>query len=456
MRNRIFWLSQLVMALVLLIYAVFSTQIFYAKGMEEKKETLKAELNFFDETLYPLTDAGAQEFSDRISGHRVTWIDGDGNVLGDSQTPGITENHLQRQEVAGALADGFSSAVRQSSVMGKELLYCCRKTSLQNGEILLVRVAVETQSAWAYFADQLPALGWFLVLDFFVCLIFSYLQTQFVLRPVKKVAKEAALNMQVETKYSELRPVVDLLNKRNQEVAQKLEELSDAKERSEKMQRSKNDFIANITHEMNTPLTSIKGYAELLAGGMLTQEQSKQAADILLRQSDRLANLIACVIDYQQIDDDNLPLYDVDASVITREILESLAPDIKRREIALHTDIEEKILLTSRQERMREVVGNLIRNAVRYNKDGGALSVSLQRTEKGARLTVADTGVGIAEENLERIFDRFYTVDTSHNGKGGGFGLGLAVVKKICKVSGWVIRVDSKLDEGATFTVDFM
>lgn len=71
-------------------------------------------------------------------------------------------------------------------------------------------------------------------------------------------------------------------------------------------------------------------------------------------------------------------------------------------------------------------------------------------------MTVADTGVGIAEENLERIFDRFYTVDTSHNGKGGGFGLGLAVVKKICKVSGWVIRVDSKLDEGATFTVDFM
>ena len=81
--------------------------------------------------------------------------------------------------------------------------------------------------------------------------------------------------------------------------------------------------------------------------------------------------------------------------------------------------------------------------------------LSLEKSQKKARLTISDTGIGIAEENLERIFDRFFTVDKSHNGQGGGFGLGLAMVKKICKLSGWEIRVSSKLGEGTTFTVDF-
>ena len=101
------------------------------------------------------------------------------------------------------------------------------------------------------------------------------------------------------------------------------------------------------------------------------------------------------------------------------------------------------------------MVGNLIRNAIRYNRDGGRLTVLLKKTGSVARLTVQDTGVGIAEEDLDRIFDRFFTVDKSHGGTQGGFGLGLAVVKKICYISKWTIGVQSTLGEGTTFTIDF-
>ena len=110
--------------------------------------------------------------------------------------------------------------------------------------------------------------------------------------------------------------------------------------------------------------------------------------------------------------------------------------------------------LNSRQERISAILENLIGNAIRYNQEGGALRISVS----GARspvLVVEDTGIGIAEENLDKIFSRFFTVDNSHSGKGGGFGLGLAVVKKLCTRFDWRITVESKEGEGTKFTVYF-
>ncbi len=452
MRRKILWISQLIIAVVLLIYATFSTQIFYDSSLESAVSVLKAQTQVFDEENYTIDAVGAKSLSERIGGNRVTLIALDGTILGDSEKHS-SDDHSGREEVKEAVRTGEGWAVRNSATLGRDTLYYCKKLALANGEILL-RISTKAPSVWDTFGDILPTLVWFLILDFLVCLLFTFLETEYILSPVKKIAKDAALNLKVDTKYPELKPVVDILNKRNKEVTQKIRELSSEKELVEKAQRSKNDFIANITHEMNTPLTSIRGYSELLASGSLDKEQTAQAAKILLQQSDRLSKLIACIINYNELDNDDLPAYEVDASKLVSEILETLAPDILKRGIALSKEIEEGIVVKSRHERVNEVFGNLIRNAIRYNKDNGELKVSLKRTEKGARFVVADTGIGIAEENLERVFDRFFTVDKSHNGVHGGFGLGLATVKKICKRSGWVIGVDSALDQGTTFTVD--
>lgn len=455
MRKKILWISQLIMAVVLLIYAVLSSQVFYDNLIEGTEKNLKVYMNLFDVGTYTLDEEGAERFSAELSGLRVTFLNIGGDVLADSEKEDLG-NHADREEIRLALSQGEGYSVRRSSSLGENMIYYCRKIDAPDGTDYLVRISALTSSEWRVFKENLPTLVWFLLLDFLICLLFTYIETEYIISPVRKLAKDASLNLKISTKYSELQPIADILNKRNREVAEQFAELSEEKALVERAQRSKNDFIANITHEMNTPLTSIRGYSELLAGGALNEEQAKIAAATLVKQSDRLSKLIACIINYNEIDNDELPSYEVNLSRLAEETLDVLAPDISKRNIALSKEIEPDILVMSRHERLTEVLGNLVRNAVRYNKDGGSLFVSVKRAEDGhPRLTVADTGIGIAEENLERIFDRFFTVDKSHSGKNGGFGLGLAVVKKICRKAGWQLQVKSKLGEGTTFTVDF-
>ncbi len=218
--------------------------------------------------------------------------------------------------------------------------------------------------------------------------------------------------------------------------------------------RSKNEFIANVTHEMNTPLTSIRGFAELMAAGTLSPDRAQAAAKTIIKQSDRLANLVKSIINFSQIDSDELPDETVDLSELVREAASAFEPKLHKRNISFDLEAEEGVKVRSRRERLLEIVNNLISNGIRYNRDGGSLTVTLTGGEEPV-FTVRDTGIGIAEEDKERIFDRFYTVDKSHGGGGGGFGLGLAIVKKLCRRAGWVLSVESKLGEGTAFSVHF-
>ena len=218
--------------------------------------------------------------------------------------------------------------------------------------------------------------------------------------------------------------------------------------------RSKNDFIANVTHEMNTPLTSIRGFAELIAEGGIPPERIQGVAKTIIKQSDRLSNLIRSIINFSAIDSDELPDYEVDLTELVRETISSFEPKLSQKNISLKLDIANGVRVMSRRERLLEIFNNLVSNAIRYNKEGGTLTVTLAGGEHPA-LSVADTGVGIAEEDKDRIFDRFYTVDKSHNGGGGGFGLGLAIVKKLCKRAGWKLSVESELGVGTEFKIEF-
>ena len=218
--------------------------------------------------------------------------------------------------------------------------------------------------------------------------------------------------------------------------------------------RSKNDFIANVTHEMNTPLTSIRGFAELIAEGGIPPERIQGVAKTIIKQSDRLSNLIRSIINFSAIDSDELPDYEVDLTELVRETISSFEPKLSQKNISLKLDIANGVRVMSRRERLLEIFNNLVSNAIRYNKEGGTLTVTLTGGEHPA-LAVADTGVGIAEEDKDRIFDRFYTVDKSHNGGGGGFGLGLAIVKKLCKRAGWKLSVESELGVGTEFKIEF-
>ena len=218
--------------------------------------------------------------------------------------------------------------------------------------------------------------------------------------------------------------------------------------------RTKNDFIANVTHEMNTPLTSIRGFAELIAAGGIPPERIGSVAKTIIKQSDRLANLIRSIINFSAIDSDDLPDYEVDLTEIVRELAVNFEPSLRQKSITFTLDAEEGVKVFSRRERLVEILNNLVSNGIRYNKEGGSLAVRLTGGETPV-LSVSDTGIGLSEEDKTRIFDRFYTVDKSHNGSGGGFGLGLAIVKKLCRRAGWKLSVESELGEGTTFSIWF-
>ena len=218
--------------------------------------------------------------------------------------------------------------------------------------------------------------------------------------------------------------------------------------------RSKNDFIANVTHEMNTPLTSIRGFAELIGAGAIPPEKLAGVADTIIRQSDRLSRLIRSIINFSAIDSDDLPDYEVDLTEIVRELAGNFEPSLRQKGISFALEAEEGVKVLSRRERLVEILNNLISNGIRYNKEGGSLAVRLAGGSSPV-LSVSDTGIGISKENQSRIFDRFYTVDKSHNGGGGGFGLGLATVKKLCRRAGWKLSVESEEGVGTTFTIEF-
>ena len=445
MRLRIWLLSLGIALLGVLIFGIGATQVYYHSSIENSKDYLKVYMNSYT-TDYALTNEGAEALSEKLNGARVTFMDVHGSVIADSETDEIEEDHSDRQEIKDAILNGEGFAVHSSSTLGKNMVYYCK--SFDN---CLVRIAVYTDSDWSIFVSILPQFAMFAGIMIVLCMILAFVATHFILSPVKKLATEAAANSSVTTKYQELESVAEILNERNRNIQRQMGEIRAEKELLERTKASKDEFISNVTHEMNTPLTSIHGYAELLQSGGMTEEQQKVAYTTILAQSERLTNLIACIINYSEIDNDDLPSYEVDFSALAKEILLSLKPEADKRNITIIENIEEKVMVNSRHERLNEVFGNLVRNAIKYNKDGGTITITLNYNG----LIVEDTGIGIAEENLDKVFSRFFTVDKSHSGKNGGFGLGLAVVRKICRKSGWNISVKSKLGEGSKFTIDF-
>lgn len=446
MKWRIWLLSLGIMLASVLIFGFVSTQVYYNSSIEDSKEYLRVYMNEYSD-IYTLDEQGAKDFSEKLNGARVTFMRLDGSVLADSMADDDMENHSDRSEIKDAIFKGEGFAVRGSSTLGKNMVYYCKDF---NGEFL-VRIAIFTDSDWSIFASILPMFAMFAGVMLALCIVLAVVATHFIISPVKKLAQEAVNNDNVSSNYSELQPVAEILNERSRNIKRHMDELQTEKELVEKARISKDEFISNVTHEMNTPLTSIHGYAELLQAGGMNEEQKKSAYKTILSQSERLTNLVACIINYSEIDSDDLPPYEVDFSTLARETLCALKPEADKRDIAIVEKIDDNVVIMSRHERLNEIFGNLVRNAIKYNKDGGSVTVTLNRE----KLVVEDTGIGISEENMSKVFSRFFTVDRSHGGKNGGFGLGLAVAKKICQKSGWKISVKSTLGEGSKFTVEF-
>lgn len=220
-------------------------------------------------------------------------------------------------------------------------------------------------------------------------------------------------------------------------------------------QRTRQEFSANVSHELKTPLQSIMGSAELLEQGMVKTGDIPKFAGLIRREAERLLHLVQDIINLSQLDEGTpMPREQVDMLPVLRETAAGLASAAEEKRVTLEVTGEDCVV-SAVPRLLGEIVFNLMDNAIRYNVPGGSVTASCRREGAGAVLTVSDTGIGIPPEHQQRVFQRFYRVDKSHSRASGGTGLGLAIVKHAAEVQGAEIRLESTPGKGTTVMVTF-
>lgn len=224
------------------------------------------------------------------------------------------------------------------------------------------------------------------------------------------------------------------------------------KVRSEQMRQ---EFTANVSHELKTPLQSIIGYSELMSNGLVRADDIKPFAERIHRQSTRLQSLIEDIIFLSSLDEGQAGLTEpISVTQITREIFDNLMEKANENNISLKIEGND-LTFVAVNRYIYELIYNLVDNAIRYNKPNGSVTVTLKESTNKYQIEVKDTGIGVSQADQFRIFERFYRVDKSHSRKTGGTGLGLSIVKRVVMFHHGKIKIQSTLDVGTTFTVTF-
>ncbi|MBC8570669.1 sensor histidine kinase [Zongyangia hominis] len=224
---------------------------------------------------------------------------------------------------------------------------------------------------------------------------------------------------------------------------------------SRQMDEMRREFVANASHELKTPITSIKGFAELLAAGLVRDD--RKAHEYLLRirdESQRMTSIIEDILKLSSLEAEEYhpPRSQVDLIDVSKEAAEHMAPEAEKAQVAVTVE-GENITLTACREDIYQMISNLMDNAIKYNRPGGYVKVRVHRVGDKAKIVVEDNGIGIAPEHQGRIFERFYRVDKGRSRKVGGTGLGLSIVKHVAASLGGEISVRSREGKGTTITI---
>ncbi len=226
-----------------------------------------------------------------------------------------------------------------------------------------------------------------------------------------------------------------------------------------RLEQVRTDFAANVSHELKTPLTSIKGFVETLQNGAIANPETAQKfLKIIMLEADRLTRLINDILSISRLESgsDSPPKEYIRLDKMAHEISEMLSILASEKDVTIASrENAEPSYVYGNADQMEQMLINLIENGIKYNKRGGKVSVSVFNNEKTVNLLISDTGIGIPEEHLPRLFERFYRVDKGRSRSMGGTGLGLAIVKHIASSMGAMIEVHSKFGEGTEFLITF-
>lgn len=512
-----------------------------------------------------------------LTDSRVTFIEKDGTVIGDSESdPHTMNNHMDREEIRAAAAGGVGSAIRYSATLDKNMLYIAAPVQAGNLFDGYIRLSMSLEAVEVGVRNAWTVMGISLLILFLVAAVVSYRVASGLTKPLEHITVVAnrisrldygarvrlerrdeigelgkAIDNMADSLEKQLKIIRDnedllqsvlanmtggmlminslgnvaLVNrfaeevlgvsskrltgksyhelKRHYELTKLLGEGLRRKERIHdeqtlydpeprliqidgvpmfedddtyrgmlfliqdisnirRLEKMRSEFVANVSHELKTPIAAVKGFAETLLGGGVQDEQTSRAfLQIIYDESERLNRLIGDILELSKIESKRSPLNfsPIHLQPFFDTIREMLNSSAAKKNITMDMNVPEEMFMEADEDRLRQIFVNLISNAVNYTQDGGKVRLTVE--EKGSEngeerilFHVRDTGMGIPKKDLPRIFERFYRVDKARSRSSGGTGLGLSIVKHLVDLHRGTVTVESEVNIGTTFTVD--
>lgn len=425
-----------VLTATLVIAYIFLTGIMYRQTVTTVEEEIHREADYISKAVQISGTEYLNQMDEVRANTRITWISAEGTVLYDSTEDEHTfENHKNRPEVKKAFAKGEGEDIRKSDTIGEEMCYYAEK--MPDGTVL--RVSRTMNSAMKSAFHILPFMIFLALIMIVTAWLLSKWQIERLIRPINTLDLEKPLEQEM---YPELQPLLE-----------RIEQSNKAKEAVAAMRR---EFSANVSHELKTPLTSISGYAEIMKDGLVRPEDMQHFSEKIYQEASRLITLVEDIIKLSRLDEGRVELEkeEVDLYELSREIISRLAPQAAKNRVRLELT-GESVKYTGIRQILDEMIYNITENAIKYNNPGGKVSVWAGNTLQGKKVVVTDNGIGIPEDQIDRIFERFYRVDKSHSKERGGTGLGLSIVKHGVILHHGEVHVESKLGEGTRIELVF-
>ncbi|MBL7996773.1 HAMP domain-containing protein [bacterium] len=460
--------SQISAALIILflvgfiILLVITDQLLKKNLQDQIVEDLKIQCVLIDNLLPQDTDSIQLAVSrlSKMVDARITVIDPSGDVLGESDEHhklADLDNHLNRDEVQEALRniDGFGFSIRYSQTVKEDLVYTAYKSDRQR----FIRLAKQQRFVdsvvwkvrWLLFASAFGAIA--------IVLIMVPRVSRSLTRPLTDIITAAedikGGNYDREILVSEDNEIGELgkiLNSMSAKLKGDIIQLN-------QLQEIRKDFVANASHELRTPISSIRGFVEtLLDGAYHDEEVSRKFLERTLSNVIRLENIVNDMLDLSKLEvrDKGLSLRYFDVGEHVRPILSDFEERANKKglDLKFESSLPADYKLFADPYQFEKAMTNLIENAVKYTENG-YVKVSVQKVNEEVAVTVEDTGHGVRQEDITRIFERFYRVDKGRSRQQGGSGLGLSIVKHVMEIHNGSVRVESEINKGSRFILTF-
>ncbi|MCX6130182.1 MAG: ATP-binding protein [Proteobacteria bacterium] len=389
---------------------------------------------------------------------RLTVLNEDNQILLESEVEEIRmdEQHQSRPELKEAARNDIGMDKRYSDTKASQTLYTAKKVHTPQST-LFIRLGVPVRNLQDRVTDIFSALAIGASMGMVLSLLVALIIVRRITDPVSEMTKVAeAISL---GNYAAR--IHRLPNNELGSLGQAINRLAAAVQanisRREKMELIRREFSSNISHELKTPLTSIKGYVDtLLEGALEDKANNLRFLGIINNNAERMISLVSDLLNLATIEANEgiVELETVDWRAIVQEAINRQQIKINSKQISLETSFEDSELLVKGSRRaMSHILDNLLLNALHYTQNQGRVEISLKRAEGFIDLSVRDNGIGIAKQDLPRIFERFYRVDTARSRNEGGTGLGLAIVKHLVIQIQGTITVESNIGQGSTFIV---